>query len=159
MRFNNMVRQFLASLVVSTVLFPLPADGDQTKKPEELAKKVALKFIKALKARNAENAIALADVPWINLRGRVLKDPMEMKKDLQNLIERLPDTNEIPEQILKTVIYRTFRKQLQPMGREACDQVLGKQDWIVMFARDGEGAISVMTRRKGGQARVVGIGG
>src|SRR5688572_23498576 len=65
-------------------------EGDTTAKNDEQAKEIAVRFMKAIKEKDIEGAMKLADVPWYSERGlkpHIVKDRDDVRSEVRKTID------------------------------------------------------------------------
>jgi hypothetical protein len=146
----------LAALVVSSA----PAAD----KDEDKAKEVAVAFLKAVKAKDADAALKLTDVPFLldaRGKGNVVEKAADLKAQLTELITNIKDTDRITTDVLEVLPTEKFRAKFTKEGNkehmDTMEKVMGKTGFAVVLGRDGKPAGGLLVAIKDGKAKVVGI--
>ncbi len=150
MRMN--VSRYLSGMLF--VALPLTvANATDDAQEVRLAKDAASQFFKALNAKRLDDLIQLADVPWWSGDSELVKDRGQLRKLLQGIVEKNGD-RKFPIEVTQVLTYAEARKKIDDAkARALLDEVLQRNDRVVVFGRD-EHALLVRVRE--GKARIVG---
>jgi len=123
------------------------------------AKEVVEQFIKAIKAEDLDALLKIIDVPWLH-DNKVIKDKDDQKATIKKAFDD-KDFSNLSAEIREYHTYGDVREKLKEDRREKVDEVLSKEDVIVMIQLDtGDGnkrRNGVLVKIKDGKAKVVGL--
>ena len=128
-------------------------------KPEDQAKEAVEQFVKAVKAKDVDAAMKVADVLWLADGKRVIKDRDDLKTYAKSKLDGLKDPDRVPSEILRVEPWEKFagRDRLTAEETKMADEVLGKGGLVVVLGRDGKDGGMILVRIEGGKAKVVGV--
>jgi hypothetical protein len=151
-----MMRLSLISLLSFGLLAPLGHGAETT---EEQAKATVGEFIKAVKARDVDAVMKVADVPWFTDEKSLIKSRDDLKAYVSKKLEGLKDPDRVPSDIRRVQTWEKFdlKKKLGADEQKLADEALGKNGLIVVVGRDDNDAGFILIRVDGGKAKVVGI--
>ncbi len=128
-------------------------------KTDEQAKEAANQFMKAVKARDIDAVMKTVQVPWFHNGKKVIKERDELKQEFGKLFEKR-DFAGLNYEIKQVVSYDSVRKKVNDKERELLDEVVGKDDRVVLVVLDNkmkEERVTLLVKQREGKAAVVGL--
>jgi hypothetical protein len=136
-------------------------------KPEDQAREAAVAFAKAMRAKDAEAATKLADVPFLHLddprrKPAPIAKTDDLRAELKTVVDRLADPGRIPTDVLEVVpgdkVAARYGRKDNKEVTEQIERFLGKAGFLVILDRGGgKPGGGVLVTVKDGKAKVVGI--
>lgn len=152
-----------APLVLSAVLVPGPLlSAAPEDKAEKQVKEVVEQFMKACIAEDLDAVMKLVDVPWYS-KGKVTKNLGEVKEMFKEVFDD-KDAAGTTFEIVQVLIYPKARDLLKEKSRKPLDEVLGKNDWVVILKLtipnkpQNDDKLGILVRVREGKTKVVGLG-
>jgi hypothetical protein len=151
-----MIRLNLFSLLTVGLLTSLSSGAETA---EEQAKAAVAVFIKAVKARDVDGVMKIADVPWFTDEKKLIKNRDDLKAYVSKKLEGLKDPDQIPVNIRRVQTWEKFdqKKKLDADEQKLVNEALGKNGLIVVVGRGDEDAGFLLIRVDAGKAKVVGV--
>jgi hypothetical protein len=152
------MRTFAAAVLIACTALP----GFAADKNEDKAREAAVAYMKAMKARDADAALKVADVPFGYRDGdtsAVIKDTAALKKWLKEKIEEIKDADAVPTEVKTLVAFAQLKEKVKDSEQlKAVEDVIGKDGFIVMFITPDEKMLPILVRMRDGKAKIVGVG-
>jgi len=149
-------RDFIALAFTSPVaLTPLIARAD--KALSDAASKAALAFMKALRKKDLDTALAFVDAPFVAEDARLLATDADVKAYFAAMLENA-DPAELPNEVLAVFDYDESRAATESKVLKLRDAVLDSGDVLVATGRDGLSRGVLLVKAGGGKPIVVGVG-
>src|SRR5262245_21257945 len=128
-------------------------------KAEDQAKEVVGEFVKAVKAKDLDEVMKVAGVPWFADGKHVIKDADELKKYLKSRLDGVTNPERIPSDVVRVERWDKFprREKLDAEAQKMVDDVVGKDGLVVTLGRDGKDVGAILVRVEDGKAKVVGV--
>jgi hypothetical protein len=127
---------------------------------DDQARKAVADFLRALKAKDLEGILKLVDVPWFHDGQRVVRSRDELKTIFQKLLDK-QSFADVVQTIKRIQPYANVSAQLEPSERALLDEVLEKDDRIVLLNVTKEGkqqeSVVLLVRTREGKTAIVGI--
>lgn len=114
-------------------------------------KDVVEEFLKAANSRDLDGLLKAADLPWYSDGTNIIKTQAALQKELKS---DWVDDRQFPSQMLGMTKVEDF-SQLLGKQRLRPEEVLTKDDWVVILGRDGEAGY-LFVRVTDGKAKIVG---
>jgi hypothetical protein len=144
--------RWLCGAVLVTLPLRVSAAADGAKE-EQLAKAAATQFFKALNAKQLDDLMKVADVPWWSGDEELVKDRDELRKIMREVLDNLGE-HKFPTEVTQVLTYAEARKKIEDAKTLAVlDKLLDRKDRIVVFGKDEHG---LLVRIREGKARVIG---
>jgi hypothetical protein len=149
------VRTHLSRLGLAILVQDREKRDKATEPAREKAKEAALAFLKAIKAKELEGTLKLADVPWLSNGQQIIKDADGLKKRLVSILRR---SQALPDEVLPiSVTYGGIKDMFKEKRQQFADKVLTKDDWAVVVGRKGKATELVWVRVRDGKGKVIGF--
>jgi hypothetical protein len=100
---------------------------------------------------------ALADVPWLGLKQRIVRDRAELRQALKEVASQLPPTKE--RRIIEATSFKELRSRaLDKKKLKLLEDVMGEEGWELWVQEEGYSLTGrdILIRIKDGKAAVVG---
>lgn len=129
-------------------------------KPEDQAKEAAAALLKAVKARDPDAVMKLADVPFLYRDGGLAShtEAAALKKWLGEKLQEVKDADKVPtaaDEVLPIAAVKDVIKGAA--DRALAEEVIGTDGFLaVVAAADGK-KVGIAVRVRDGKARVVGL--
>src|SRR5262249_43185657 len=154
----------MRSLLAFAFFAAASATAAAADKPEDLAKEAAVAFVKAVKARNVDDAVKLTGTPFLlDDAGKttLVEKADEVKEKLKAQIEKLKDTDRIVTDVVEVVpaakVKDKFGAKADKDDFAKGEKAMGKDGFVVVFGRNGDAEGGVLVAMKDGKAKIVGI--
>lgn len=152
-----MRRREIVALAVAApfALTPLAARADAAL--NDAASKAALAFMRALRKKDLDTALAFVDAPFVAEDARLLATDAEVKAYFAAMLEQA-DPAELPNEVLAVLDYDESRAATESKVLKLRDAVLDSGDVLVATGRDGLSRGVLLVKAGGGKPVVVGVG-
>ena len=149
------MRTLSALVVLAGCATAIAADA-----PEDRAREAAVALLKAVKAKDAEAVLKLADVPFLYKDGGLAthKDQAALKTWLTEKIGEINDPERVPTTVDEVLTFASVKEKIKDATEKAlAEEVIGKDGFLaVVTSADGKKA-GIAVKMKDGKARVVGL--
>jgi hypothetical protein len=152
-----MPQKYLVTAVAGVLLILAPARAED--KADQQAREAVNQFMKAVKSRKIDDVMKTVQVPWFHEGKRVIKDRDELKQEFEKLFEKR-DFAGLTFEIKDVASYGSVRTKVNEKERELLDQVVEKEDRVVLITLDSkmkEEKITLLVKERQGKAAVVGL--
>ncbi len=152
-----MSAKLLSAALVLVLLAARPSGVDD--KADEQAKEGVNAFLNAVKTKDAQQVLKLAAVPWFHDGKKVIRDRDELKQEFDKLFQK-QDFSEMTFEIKQVVSYGSVRGKVNDKERELLDQVVEKEDRVVLVALQNnmkDDKVTLLVKQREGKAVVVGL--
>lgn len=129
----------------------LAADADT------VARQIATEFLKAMAAKNVAAIMKLADAPFVNDDGVLLKSKAEVQAYFQKVLATA-DPKDMPNEIIGVMAYEKARPVTDASRVKIRDQLLKPNDRMVGVGSKKLLCCYVLVKLNGDTATVVGMG-
>jgi hypothetical protein len=139
-------------------LFATRAIGDESakEKADETARTLVRAFLKELEAKNVKELMKIVDVPWLGEKKGIIKQTKEIEKDLLRQADQLTKAK-LKLDVGNPIEYSDYGKEMEEESRKLLDQVLTKNDLVVIVTSLKPLSMRyVLVRMQGEQPKVVG---
>ncbi len=151
--------RLLAVAVLFAFVGAVPAADDKAK-PEDKAKAAAVAFLKAVKAKDLDAAMKLADVPFAVKDDSltVIKKTDELKAWMKDKFAEIKDADKIPTEVKDLLPFATVKEMIKDEKEKAqAEEIIGK-DGFVAFIESADGKkVAIGVRMKDGKPKVVAV--
>jgi hypothetical protein len=154
-----------SALISSRLRAEEPKKDDGAAKKDEHAKELAVRFMKAVNAKDIDAMMKMADVPWYDEPGRplVIKDRRELEGHLKKQLDDVDPKYVIPTEVVRVFAYGPFRKKNTNKHDEeffkAQDQVFADGDRVLIMEnpKSKQEGLIVGVRFRDGKPLVCGL--
>ena len=151
------MRLLPVALLVAFAAAPVSAAD----KNEDKAKEVAIAFLKAVKAKDADAVMKVSAVPFAYRDGdkvAVLKDADALKKWVKEKIDDVKDADKVPTELAAIHPFADVKEKIKDEEqRKTIEEVVGKDGFVAIVSADGK-MVPILVRIKDGKVTVVGLG-
>lgn len=132
--------------------------------PEDKAKEAALAFLRAVKARNLDDAAKLTGTPFFTKEGedgKLLEKTDDVKAELKKAFAKPIDEKTFPTDVLLVVPAVKFKEQFggnaKPETVAQIEKAMGKDGFAVVLGKDGKPVGGTLVAIQDGKAKIVGV--
>lgn len=151
--------------LLAVALVGLAAAGSNAAdKPEDLAKQVALDMLKAVKAKNLDDAMKLVGTPYFFQMGdkpELLEKADAVREKLKVAFDRPIKDADLPTEVTEVLTMAKAKEKFGGKGKpetlEMIEKAAGKDGFVVVLGKDGMTRGGFLVAMKDGKAKVVGI--
>ncbi|HUR54612.1 MAG TPA: hypothetical protein VMZ71_10805 [Gemmataceae bacterium] len=149
-------------LAVAVVVFA-SAGAPAADAPEDLAKKVALDMLKAIKAKNVDDAVKLTGTPYyfsMDGKDELIEKADVVKDKIKLALDKPIDEAKLPTDVLEVVPLEKAKEKFGGKNAErmaVIEKAMGKDGFVVVVGKDGKPAGGFLVAMKDGKAKIVGI--
>ena len=151
--------RLLAVAVLIAFVGAVPAADDKAK-PEDKAKAAAVAFLKAVKAKDVDAAMKLADVPFGHKHDGLttIKTTDELKAWMKERFDEIKDADKLPTEVKDLLPFATVKETIKDEKEKAhAEEIVGKDGFIALVeAGDGK-KVAIAVRMKDGKPKVVAV--
>ena len=151
-------------LLAITTLCALATPAFGADKDEDNAREAVALFMKALRAKDVDAAVKVADVPfliWDKEGPQAVEKAEDLKTRIRAKMATLPDPEKVPLAAAELVDLPALRKMA--VGKKEAEEiknlekVLGAKGYAAFLGKEGPRGGFVLVRIKDGKAAVVGV--
>jgi hypothetical protein len=128
---------------------------------EDRAREAAGRFLKALKARDADATVRATGTPFVYRAGDkmvVITDEAVLKKWLKEKLDEIKDPDTVWTEVKSLYTFAESRDRIREKEQRATvERVMGKGGFAAVFSADDK-VIPILIRVTDGKARIVGVG-
>lgn len=152
------VKCILAAIVGFSGLFLPTRIIAQESSAKQKAKDVVGQFLKALQAKDVEQMLKFADVPWLAENQQVVKDAKELRKLWRGRLEK-PKASKEEFNVVNALPYSQVKGWIkEEPSRKLLDQIMGEKGWVayINIKNPPFSARYVLVRERAGNTKVIG---
>ena len=146
--------------LVVAVTLTLAAPGAAADKPEDQAREAAVALLKAVKAKDADAVVKLADVPFLYRDGGLVahKEADALKKWVADKVQEVGDPDKVPTTVDEVLPFAAVKDKIKAAAdRALAEEVMGKDGFLAVVATSDGKKVGISVRVRDGKARVVGL--
>lgn len=148
---------FLLAAAAALMWFAAGASAaDKADKADTQAKKTAERFLKAMKAEDVQGILKVVEVPFFLDGKKVIKNREVLKNSFASIFAK-KDLTQIEYEIKEVQTCATFQEKMSEKERKMLNEVLNKNDRIVIITVKPRQRLAVMVRIRDGKPFVAGI--
>lgn len=150
-------RALLLGLLALPGLGVRPAHADPTAAQMEAATDAAMAFMKALRRKKLDDALARVDAPFVAEDAQLLATKADVKAYLTEMLQNA-EASVLPNAVLGVLDYEQSRAMTDAAALKLRDAVLKKGDLLVGIGRDGVSRGVLLVHNGAGKPVIVGVG-
>ena len=150
--------------LLALALFAVASAASAADKPEDLAKDAALAFLKAVKARNLDDAVKLTGTPYfvqVGQDGKLLDKADDVKAELKVAFDKPVKEENLPTDVLEVMPAAKAKEMFGPKGKPETfalvEKAMGKDGFVVILGKDGKPRGGFVVAIQDGKAKIVGV--